>query len=192
MTSITLSFNGLIIKLKILIMEKWFGASYSSLLAIFLTATGIYLAVIIFTRLAGKRSFSKISSFDFAMTVAIGSLIAATTLSPSTSLIQGIAGVASIYLLQIGAALLRRYEFFQNAIDNTPLLLMDGENILEENLRKARVTKKDLKSKLREANVIKLKQVRAVVFETTGDITVMHSDDPSVQIEDWLLEGVNR
>lgn len=173
-------------------MEKWFGASYSSLLAIFLTATGIYLAVIIFTRLAGKRSFSKISSFDFAMTVAIGSLIAATTLSPSTSLIQGIAGVASIYLLQIGAALLRRYEFFQNAIDNTPLLLMDGENILEENLRKARVTKKDLKSKLREANVIKLKQVRAVVFETTGDITVMHSDDPSVQIEDWLLEGVNR
>lgn len=173
-------------------MDKWFGASYSSLLAIFLTAAGIYLAVIIFTRIAGKRSFSKISSFDFAMTVAIGSLIAATTLSASTSLIQGITGVASIYLLQIGAAFLRRYEFFQNAFDNTPLLLMDGKEILEENLLKARVTKKDLKSKLREANVMNLDQVRAVVFETTGDIVVMHSDDPSVQIESWLLEGVNR
>lgn len=173
-------------------MDKWFGATYSSLLAIFLTATGIYIAVIIFTRLAGKRSFSKISSFDFAMTVAIGSLIAATTLSPSTSLIQGIAGLGSIYLLQIGAALLRRFEFFQNAIDNTPLLLMDGKEILEENLLKARVTKKDLKSKLREANVLKLDQVRAVVFETTGDITVLHSNDPSVEMESWLLEGVNR
>ena len=173
-------------------MDKWFGASYTSLLAIFLTASGIYLAVILFTRLAGKRSFSKISSFDFAMTVAIGSLIAATTLSPSTSLLQGIAGVASIYLLQIGAAFLRRFDFFQNLIDNTPLLLMDGKDILEENLRKARVTKKDLKSKLREANVIRLEQVKAVVFETTGDITVMHSDDASVKIEDWLLEGVNR
>lgn len=174
-------------------MEKWFETSFPSLIAICITAVGIYIAVIIFTRIAGKRSFSKMSSFDFAMTVAIGSIIASTILSKSVSLLQGVVGLAIVYILQISAALLRRFDFIQNAIDNSPLLLMDGEKILDDNLRKARVTESDLRSKLREANVIQLSQVKAVVFETTGDISVLHaSTDSDIEIDDWLLDGVNR
>ncbi len=172
-------------------MEKWFDTSLASLIAIVITATGIYVAVILFTRIAGKRSFSKLSSFDFAMTVAIGSLIATTVLSESVSLLQGVVGMAAIYLLQISAALLRRFKFFRNAIDNAPLLLMDGPNIMEDNLKKARVTKGDLRNKLREANVIRIDQIKAVVFETTGDISVLHSDG-NEELEDWLMKDVKR
>lgn len=172
-------------------MEKWFSASSSSLMAIAITAIGIYAAVIIFTRIAGKRSFSKMSSFDFAMTVAIGSIIATTVLTRSVSLLQGITGLAAIYLLQIAAAVSRRFSFFRNAVDNAPLLLMDGPNILEENLKKGNVTRGDLLSKLREANVLKLEQVKAVVFETTGDISVLHGDN-SEELESWLLKDVKR
>ena len=67
---------------------------------------------------------------------------------------------------------------------------MDGPQILEQNLKKARVTKGDLRAKLREANVINLSQVRAVVFETTGDISVLHSSNTGEEIEDWLLKDV--
>ncbi|PKD17553.1 hypothetical protein APR41_04915 [Salegentibacter salinarum] len=171
-------------------MEKWFEASWTSVLAIFLTATGIYLAIIIFTRIAGKRSFSKMSSFDFAMTVAVGSILATTILSASVSLLHGIAGLAAVYILQISAAILRRFSWFQEAIDNSPLLLMDGNTILHNNLKKARVTEGDLRSKLREANVLNLLQVRAVVFETTGDISVLHSSDENEALEDWLTKDV--
>lgn len=173
-------------------MEKWFEASTTSLLAIVLTAVGIYIATIIFTRIAGKRSFSKMSSFDFAMTVAIGSLIATTVLSNSVSLLQGIVGMAAVYTLQISVAIFRRFDFVEKLIDNKPLLLMDGRDILHKNLKKARVTESDLRSKLREANVLELSQVRAVIFETTGDIAVLHSKDNAVQVEDWLVEGVER
>jgi|SRR5690606_6885098 len=173
-------------------MEKWFEASTTSLIAIVLTAIGIYFATIIFTRLAGKRSFSKMSSFDFAMTVAIGSIIATTVLSKSVSLLQGLVGMAAVYVLQILMAIIRRLEIVQKLIDNKPLLLMDGEEILQENLKKARVTESDLRSKLREANVLELSQVRAVIFEATGDIAVLHSKDENVKVEDWLLKGVER
>lgn len=132
------------------------------------------------------------SSFDFAMTVAIGSIIASTVLSTSVSLIQGIVGLASVYILQISAAYLRRYPVVGKIIDNTPLLLMDGSNILEDNLRKARVTEGDLRSKLREANVLQLSQVKAVVFETTGDISVLQTSDEGKEIEDWLMNDVMR
>ncbi|MGA8853797.1 MAG: YetF domain-containing protein [Christiangramia sp.] len=173
-------------------MEKWFVFKEIDLLAIVLTAIGIYLAVILFTRLAGKRSFSKMSSFDFAMTVAVGSMIATTVLSKSVSLWDGIIGLGAVYILQIGVALLRRYETVKKIVDNAPLLLMDGTNILHENLRKARVSEGDLRSKLREANVIKLKEVRAVIFEATGDISVMHTEDDNEQLDDWLMQDVER
>ncbi len=162
------------------------------MLAIIITATGIYLAVILFTRIVGKRSFSKMSSFDFAMTVAIGSMIATTVLSSSVSLWNGIVGLAAVYLLQISIALLRRFKIIKETVDNSPMLLMDGQNILHKNLRKARVSKGDLRSKLREANVIKLEQVIAVIFGTTGDISVMHTVNTEEQLEEWLVKDVKR
>ncbi len=174
------------------LMEKWFTTTWESLLAISISTLAIYIAVIVLTRIFGKRSFSKMSSFDFAMTVAVGSVIATTILSKSVSLLDGIFALFLIYLYQLAAALLRKWKPFRRAIDNEPLLLMDGDKILEDNLLKARVTEGDLRSKLREANVLQLSQVRAVVFETTGDIVVLHSSNDEHALEPWLLKDVNR
>ncbi|WP_417609329.1 DUF421 domain-containing protein [Owenweeksia hongkongensis] len=173
-------------------MEEYFTTTTTTAIAIILTAICTYAVLITFTRIAGKRSFSKMSSFDFAMTVAVGSLLATTILSSSVSLLEGVIGLAIVYLLQISAAMLRRFKWFKELIDNTPLLLMDGTEILYENLRKARVTEGDLRSKLREANVIELNEVRAVVFETTGDISVLHTDKVDDKLNDWLLKDVKR
>ena len=173
-------------------MEKWFEISIPSLIAVIISSIAIYIAVILFTRIFGKRSFSKMSSFDFAMTVAIGSIIATTILSKSVSLVEGVIGLLTVYVLQLSAALLRRWKLFQKLIDNQPLLLMDGQQILDKNLQKARVTEGDLRSKLREANVLDLNEVRAVVFETTGDIVVLHTTNAQKQVNQWLLKDVNR
>ncbi|MGI0105228.1 DUF421 domain-containing protein [Salinimicrobium sp. WS361] len=173
-------------------MEEWFNIGWESVIAISVNAIGIYTAIILFTRLAGKRSFSKMSSFDFAMTVAIGSIIASTVLSKNVSLSSGILGLALIYGLQISVAFFRRYKGVGEAVDNSPLMLMDGQKILTHNLRRAKVTEGDLRSKLREANVLNLSQVRAVVFETTGDISVLHSNSEDEILEDWLLKDVAR
>ncbi len=173
-------------------MEKWIQISSTAAWGIFISCVLVYIAVILFTRIFGKRSFSKMSSFDFAMTVAVGSIIATTILSASVSLLEGLLGLFLVYLLQLTAAFLRRYKFFSDAIDNTPLLLMDGPKILPENLKKARVTEADLRAKLREANVINLSQVQAAVFETTGDIAILHSDKNEPNFDVWLLKDVVR
>lgn len=92
-------------------MENFFDTSFPSLVIICINAVGIYAAVIVFTRIAGKRSFSKMSSFDFAMTVAIGSILASTVLSSSVTLLEGVVGMAAVYLLQITAAFLEGMNF---------------------------------------------------------------------------------
>lgn len=172
-------------------MDKLFELSWGSFGSIVLSALGIYVTVIVMTRICGKRSFSKMSSFDYAMTVAIGSIIATTVLSSTVSMFEGIAGIVTVFILQVVAALARRNKKIRSMMDNSPLLLMDGATVLQDNLRKARVTEGDLRSKLREANVTEISQIKAVVFETTGDISVLHkSGDEALDI--WLLKDVMR
>lgn len=172
-------------------MEKWFLSKVGTLGYIMLSAIGIYLAVILLTRFFGKRSFSKMSSFDFAGTIAIGSIIASTLLSSSVSLLEGAVGLSSVYLLQGLMAFLRKFKPIRDLVDNDPLLLMDGKEILWNNLKKAHVTEDDIRAKLREANVIQLDEVLAVVFETTGDIAVLHATKGEKKLEPWLLKGVS-
>lgn len=171
---------------------SWFTTSYSAILTVLLTAMGIFIALIVFTRVAGLRSFSKMSSFDFAVTIAIGTLAASTIISPQLSYLRGVSAIAILYLLQIIINYFRnRSAFFSRWIDNDPLLLMKGSQILDENLKKARVSRKELRYKLREANVTQLSQIKAVVLESTGDVTVLHDEDIDHKLDNELLEGVS-
>lgn len=172
-------------------MENIFELSWKSASEIVITAVCVYAGVILLTRIFGKRSFSKMSSFDFPMTVAVGSIIASTIMSPSITLVSGIIGLGAVYMLQLTVALARKSKYVRKVVDNTPLLLMDGEKVLYDNLKKARVTEGDLRSKLREANVLQLSDVKAVIFETTGDISVLHDGDQQ-PLDLWLLSDVRR
>ncbi len=149
------------------------------------------VVVIVLTRIQGLRSFSKMSIFDFAMTIATGSLVATAIIDKSLDLTLAIAAIAAIFLFQAIVAWLRvHYEAFRGAVDNTPLLLMAGQTIYTENLATARVTKADLFAKLREANVWNTEQVIAVVLETTGDVSVLHAEDPVPLSRSDVLEGI--
>nr|WP_321222821.1 YetF domain-containing protein [uncultured Psychroserpens sp.] len=168
-------------------MKEWFTSSTESLMAILLTAIGIYFALVVLTRISGKRSFSKLSSFDFAMTVAIGSVMATVMVSKSVSLLDGIVGLIAIYAIQMIVAFARRMKPIQQLMDNKPTLLMKDGEVIEGSLEKCKVTASDLKAKLREANVIQLSEVKAVVFESTGDISVLHGSDDK-EIDDWIMD----
>lgn len=171
----------------------WITTTATAVLMTLLSAAGIYLGIVVYTRLAGLRSFSKMSSFDFAITVAFGSIIAATVLTENPPLLQALAALGSLYFLQIGLAAARhRFDRVSQLVDNQPLLLMDGATMLRENMHAARVTEADLWAKLREANVLHLGQVRAVVMESTGDISVLHGDDGAPDLDAVLLTGVQR
>ena len=152
----------------------------------------VILTVILMTRLQGLRSFSKMSSFDFSITVAFGSVIGGFAISPDADPAIGFFAVIAIFLIQITLSIARRHlPFVPTLIDNQPLLLMRDGEVLDGALDKARMTEADLMAKLREANVLSLQQVRAVVMEATGDISVLHQTEAEIDI-DRMIEGVRR
>jgi phosphate/sulfate permease len=122
----------------------------------------------------------------------VASIFASAVLTEDPPLFRGLFALGFIYVLQHVIARLRiRSNLVSQFVDNAPILVMDGSTILEENLSKSGITREDLRSKLREANVLRWEQVQAVVVETTGDVTVLHaSDGDESTLDRSLLAGV--
>lgn len=171
-------------------IEDWIWAPWTDIAMVVVSAVCIYVGVIAATRLTGLRSFARFSSFDFAMSIAIGSLISTSLLTRDPPLAQAIVGLAAIYGLQKIVALLRQHTSMATLVDNTPTVLIEEGKIIEQNLRRTAITEHDLRSLLRVRNVTHLDDVHAVILETTGDVSVVHSRQREVEIDPWLLEDV--
>ena len=146
--------------------------------------------VILLVRLIGLRSFSKMTAFDFVITLATGSLLAtASTATSGTAFVQAIVAIGTIMALQVAAALLRRGSAAaKEAMENGPLLLMRDGHFIDSALAESRVARADVLAKMRAANVLDPANVRAVVLETTGDISVLHGD----RLDEALLSDIDR
>lgn len=154
-----------------------------------LTAIGM-VWIVLLVRIVGLRSFSKMTNFDFVMTVAMGSLLAGSGQSTGwLEYSQTLVAMAALFCVQWFVARLRKNsDRFERFVQNEPIILMRDGIIDEAALKRTRVAKDDLVAKLREANVLALNKVRAVVLETTGDISVLHGGD----LDEILLTGVQR
>lgn len=171
-------------------MRGWFLSSSGNVLAVVVGVVVLYFVIILATRLAGLRSFAKMSSFDFAMTIAIGTVVGSTAIARDPPLVQGLFAIAVLYLLQYSIARLRlRFERFAGWLDNMPVLLVENGRIIDENLRRVRVTHEELRAAVRAARIRSVAEVAAAVMETTGDITVVPGPE---RVDPDLLRGVRR
>ena len=66
---------------------------------------------------------------------------------------------------------------------------MIGNEIQADQLAKARMTEADLMAKLREANVANFEQIKIVIAETTGDVSVIHHAS-DIDLSRDLIKGV--
>ncbi len=144
--------------------------------------------IVVLVRINGLRSLSKMSSFDFVMTVALGSLLAGASQADSwQKFAQPMVAMAGLFLAQFTAAKLRKAsDRLESAMQNTPIFLMRDGEICPAALKATRTAESDVWAKLREANALDTSRVRAVVLETTGDVSVLHGD----HVDQRLLDGV--
>lgn len=168
-------------------MSDPLGVDLSNAWRVAVSAAGGYAAILVYVRLAGLRSFAKISAFDFAMTVAIGSILASVAVTSSASLVDGVIAMGTLFLLQGAVAVGRRRFGLEALVDNRPRVLLAHGRILDDQLAAARLTRADLIEKLRGAGVHRLADVDAVVLETTGDVSVLSGGDP---VAPEMVEGV--
>lgn len=167
-------------------MEVSWGAPWDEAIGVAVLAAAVYLTVFVAVRLAGRRTVSQMSAFDFLVTVAIGSLVATTVLSPDVGYVRGIVGIGTFLLCQQAVALIRRrVPASRKMLDFPPETVYENDRMkLRTNPLTAQVNESELRSKLRQKGIGNLDSVRLVVLEPDGKISVWDKDLAAAELWD--------
>jgi uncharacterized membrane protein YcaP (DUF421 family) len=143
-----------------------------------------YVAIVLLLRISGKRTLSKWNAFDFVVTIALGSSLATTILSKSTSLTQGVIAFTVLILLQLAITWLSvRFSVVQRIVKAKPTLLLYRGAFRDEALRRERVTESEVRAALRAQGISDVGQVGAVILETDGSFSVGPENSTLVDVE---------
>ena len=133
-----------------------------------------YLTVVILLRITGKRTLSKWNSFDFIVTIALGSTLASIIVSKETTIAQGAVALGALIFLQyIVTWLAVRFGWLRRLIKSEPALLFYEGAFQHDTLRSERVTESEVMAALREHGIADSEEVAAVVLETDGTFSVI-------------------
>ena len=165
---------------KVRLMENLFFDDTNNIWKIIIIAPIIYVMVILYIRILGKRSSSQMNSFDWIVTVAMGSLVSSTIILKDVSLIEGATAIFMLLAMQfIFTKIMVRNKSFRTVIRSTPTLLFYNGDYLEDNLHKERLVKEEVLSAIRQEGIADINDVLAVVLETDAILSVIKKDSNS-------------
>lgn len=154
--------------------DSMFFESWEPIKRILILGPLSYIHLILFLRLSGKRTLTKLNSFDLVVTVALGSALTTIILNKQTKLSEGVTCFAVLVGLQYTLTFLSvRFKFFQNLIKNEPKLLVHEGKFIADALLAERVTEEEIRQCLRKEKIGSLEDVYAVVLETNGEMSVI-------------------
>lgn len=133
-----------------------------------------YACLVLFLRISGKRTLSKMNAIDLVVTVALGSTLATVLLSKSVPLAEGVLALALLICLQFMLTWASvRSNSVRTLLKSEPALLVRDGAYLEGTMRKERVTREEIDAALRDSGIASLARVSAVVPETGGSLSVI-------------------
>lgn len=166
----------------------YFFLNWSELGRTILIGVSAYLILIFLLRISGKRTLTKLNAFDLVVTVALGSTLASTIMSKSTALAEGATAFLVLVLLQLVITWLSvRVKAFSNLIKAEPRLLFFDGQFQNQALLDERVTEAEVRSAARSSGAASMNEIRAIVLETDGSLSVMKSGGDT---DNSALEGV--
>ena len=133
----------------------------------------LYAVMILVIRILGKRQIGQMEPSEFVVTMMVANLATIPMENPEIPLPSGLVPIATI----LGAELLMtqlnlKSSRLRKILCGKPVILIENGNILQNNLRKSRITLDELTGHLREKDVLDIRAVQYAILETNGNLSV--------------------
>lgn len=157
-------------------MENIFFDDWHSLIRTVVITILAYIGMVFFLRISGKRTLTKMNAFDFIITVALGSTLAAVCLNKNIALVDGMTCFFLLIFLQFILTWLSvRSKMVKNTITSSPSMLVYNGQALEDVMKKERITIEEIKMAARNKGIEDISKVGIMILETTGEISVIQT-----------------
>lgn len=152
------------------------------LLRVLVVGASGYVLLIVFLRISGKRTLTKMNAFDLVVTVALGSTLATMLLSQSVTLAGGLTAAALLIGLQYVVTFVSiRSPSFRHIVKSEPTMIFHKGDFLRSAMKRERIPEEEIYAAARKAGVKSMDDIQAVVLETDGDLSVILKTDEETE-----------
>ena len=134
----------------------------------------VYLFLLVFLRLTGKRQAGQYEPFDLILLLILSNAVQNSMNAGDNSLVGGLVSAATLIGCHVVLAQLTfRYAWMARLIDGTPQVLVQQGQVNTDLMRKELLSTDDLEAALRASGCLHLHEVERATIETNGQITVV-------------------
>jgi len=154
----------------------WLTGDWTHLGIVAAKAVLMYVTALIALRLGERRTLAQWTIIDFATAVAMGAIIGRTATASVQSVVTGAVAVVSLVVVHRVVSVLRYTQLGGKLVDHRVRVLVAQGKMRISELRKCALTENDLYAHLRQQGYFDLADIRYVLYETKGSLTVVPMD----------------
>lgn len=148
------------------------------LIRVFVISILAYVVLVLFLRISGKRTLTKLNAFDLVVTVALGSTLATIILSKDVALAEGVLALFMLIALQYVVTWLSvRRDGFQRLVQSEPRILVRNGEWIEKAMKDERVNRNEVLAAVRGAGMNGIEGIGVVILETDGSMSVIPGEE---------------
>ena len=133
----------------------------------------LYLVLIFAVRLMGKRQIGEMEPAEFVVTMLVANLASIPMQDGAIPLYSGLVPILTVLAMELVlSGLTLRSVRLRRLLCGKPVILIDNGKLIQQNLRRTRVTLDELAGHLREKDVLDIRAVQYAILETDGKLSV--------------------
>ncbi|KMZ39939.1 MULTISPECIES: DUF421 domain-containing protein [Bacillales] len=143
-------------------------------LIILLRSIGAVAYLFLLTKIIGKRQIKQLTYIEYIVGISIGSIAAFMATEMDGPVYHSLIGMGVFALFPyLMEWLSLKSKFLRDLFEGKSTVLIKEGKILEDNLKKERLTAEDLMEQLRIKNVFRVADVEFALMETSGEVSVL-------------------
>jgi uncharacterized membrane protein YcaP (DUF421 family) len=137
-----------------------------------LRAAIAFFFIFLLMRIVGRRELSSLEPFDLILLIVLGDLVQQGITQSDYSVTGLILAAGTISLLTVAVSYVSfRFPRTRPLLEGQPLVVIQDGEVLENNLRRERLTREELAEAARLQQISSLKDVSWAILEKSGQIS---------------------
>jgi uncharacterized membrane protein YcaP (DUF421 family) len=137
-----------------------------------LRAIALYVFVVFVMRMIGRRELSTLTPFDLVLLIVLGDAIQQGLTQDDYSVTGAVVAVSTLAIMQVTTSYVSyRIKPFRRVVKGEPIILIEDGKLLNQNLRRERITADDVAEEMRAQQIATFDQVQWAILESNGTIS---------------------
>ncbi len=140
-----------------------------------LRGLAVYVFLLVLFRIAGRRTLSEMTNFDFVLLLIISEATQNAMIGNDYSVTNGFLVIVTLIGIDIGLSVMKqRFPLLERYLDGLPLVIVHEGRPVKELMDRARVDEQDILASARDKHGLeRMEQIKYAVLERNGGISII-------------------